>query len=564
MVAHVLAFAELFRTSLRSRDAAIWKMFVLAALLVAGVATTFWFGYRATREWERSVAQTLSARGKEVLALVAVAIDQDMKGAQLKLLMPLNRVALERNSLYDLADRCAASFARFPYIESVYIWKEGDHTYLFNRSERPPVWDIGEYGGGTYPVVIRKDPAALAGVVDRTRHDAVDGLPYGFSEVEIGGTPYQMVVHRIYADDGQLAALAGFTVNLDWLRQQYFVDLLRQVQRVTGDPAVRLQILDETGSAIADVGPRSADVATTERPFPVVFADRGLATSLHTTTSRTWTARVQTGADAALALDRRAHRRTLLMLGFGAATAIVGLLLTTRAIRASAALATRQSEFVSAVSHEMKTPLSLITLAGDSLAAGRCQSPESIREYGRLLSSESRQLTSLIDNVLCYAKLTDQVEPLAQEPVDVAELTVASIERFRMACVDSGCEIRLEAASQLPLVPGDRRMLQSVVDNIIDNAIKYGASGGVIDVMLDNRDQRVMLTVTDHGEGIASIELPHVFDKFHRGEEAARRSRGRGLGLTLAARIVSAHRGNIDIRSAEGTGTTVLIALPSY
>lgn len=547
-----------------SRTSTLTASFLLAAVLVGGVASTFWFGYRATREWERSTQQTVQARGREILALLAVAIDQDMKGAQLHALMPINQVVLERSSLYDIADLCAAAFARFPYIESVYVWHQAEQeTHVFNRSERMPAWDHQSADGGSYPVVVRTDPVAVRHLVQATRSGAQDGSPYALVHGQIDGTPYQTLAHRIYDDDGDLAAVVGLLVNLDWVRQYYFKDLLEQVQRITAESSVRLEVVDDDGVTVAAVGPLLSSASRAERPFPLVFSDRSLAHGADDVPSRAWSARVYAAPDDTLVLGRIGYQRMLLMLAVGAGTAMIALLLTARAVRASATLAARQSEFVSAVSHEMKTPLSLITLASDSLAAGRCSTPEGTREYGRLLAVEARQLESLIDNVLCYARIVDQAGTLSCEGVDVIELVVASIERFRTRCAEAGCEIHLEVASGTGSVQGDRRMLQSLVDNIIDNALKYGATGGTIDIVLTRDEQLLSLQVTDRGEGIPKQELPYVFDKFHRGDRATHRFRGSGLGLTLARRIITAHQGEISIQSEVGRGTTVTVTLPS-
>lgn len=546
-----------------AREVALIGAFLLAVVLVAGVTSTFWLGYRATRESERSAEQTVAARAKEVLALLAVAIEQDMKGGQLRLLVPFNQEVLERSSLYDIADRCAAAFARFPYIESVYVWGRKDgHTYLFSRSERMPPWNAVPPKGASYPVVVQTDPEPPSALIEATRRGSEDAPPYVLVEGVINGAAYQTVAHRSYADDGRLTALVGFTVNVDWVRHHYFADLLQQVQRITGDAMVRFEVVDDRGRTVASAGPDVAATTRVERPFLFAFSDRALAHATDDGPLQSWIVRVDTAPGETVILSRHGYQRTLVMLSVGAATAIVALLLTASAIRASADLASRQSEFVSAVSHEMKTPLSLITLASDSLAAGRCDSPEGIREYGRLLSGEARQLASLIDNVLCYARLVNDTDTVSYEPVDLAELVTGAVERFRMRCAETACDVRVEAAPRLPLVRGDRRMLQSVVDNIVDNAIKYGAAGGLIEVALGSEANQLRLAVADHGAGIPEAELSRVFEKFHRGSEAARRFRGSGLGLTIAERIVTSHGGRIDIRSRVGHGTTVTVRLP--
>ena len=117
---------------------------LLAALLVVGTLSTLWFAYRATRAWQQSTEDSVRARGDELVALLALALRQDMRGGEEYLLQPIDLSMLEESSPYDIADRCAGVFARFPYIESFYVWRRGTHSsnlVVYNRSERLPPWD---------------------------------------------------------------------------------------------------------------------------------------------------------------------------------------------------------------------------------------------------------------------------------------------------------------------------------------------------------------------------------------------------------------------------------------
>ncbi|HEX7765242.1 MAG TPA: ATP-binding protein [Nitrospira sp.] len=535
---------------------------------MAGTLSTFWFGYRATREWDRSTKESVQERGKEILALLAVALDQDMKGGQFNLLLGVNQVTLAQSSLYDLADRFAGGFARFPYIESVYVWKAeatpDGQTFLFNRSERIPAWDRAGLAADSYPVVVRTEPDAVRSLIDKVRAGAENGPPFALAEGLVNGSPYQTVAHRIYADDGRLSALVGYTVNLDWVRRAYFLPLIRQIQKVSGDGSVRLEILDEANRVVAETGPSASGSSSAEHQFLLAFSDRGLVPNLPLDRPwPVWRARVDIASDATLMAARRGMIRTLAFLAVGAAAAIVALLLIVRTAKAAAALAMRQSDFVSAVTHEMKTPLSLITLASDSLASGRCSSPEGTRDYGRLLANEARQLSLLIDNVLCYARLIDEDEGYSFDLVDLTDVAGESVERFRVQLADTGCRVHIDSPVRLPSIRGDRRMLRDALDNLLDNAIKYGGSGQTVDIRLWTDDAVMNIEVSDRGDGIPPEELSKVFDKFHRGKGAEHKHRGSGLGLTIARRIIEVHRGRIQLISSVGQGTTVHIELPS-
>jgi len=342
-----------------------------------------------------------------------------------------------------------------------------------------------------------------------------------------------------------------------------FGDLIRQLQQISADPAIAIEIRDETGQSVARAGPPLNGAAVRSRAFPLLFSDRAvLPASGHRGTDpiAMWTAGVSIANDTSMLAARTGSARTLDLLGLGAIGAIAALVLTIRAARAAARLAMRQSEFVTAVTHDMKTPLASIMLTGDSLAQGRYTSPEAVREYGKIIASEGHQLTRLIENVLCYARLIDAATSYEFEPLDVVELITESFEHFRVQVENA----RIDAAIDLPLnrsiVRGDRGMLRDAIDNVIDNAVKHGGSGGDLRVTGHDDGQMVHIQIADRGHGITPEELPKVFEKFYRGRTAGHY--GSGLGLTIARRIIEEHGGTIVIESRVGEGTTVNIQLP--
>lgn len=544
------------------------RALALAVCLVIATMSMFWLGWRASQEWERSTEQSVNARGKEVLALLAVALERDMKGGQLSVLLPVNQPLLEESSLYDLADRFAGGFARFPYLESVFVWKESGGpdglTYFFNRAERPPPWDDLESVADPYPIVVRRDPVAARSLVTEARSRDAGGAPFVLFEAEVAGVRYQTLAQLIYrvGGDVRLAAMVGFTVNLEWVRRHYFLDLIHQIQKISGDGTIRIEILDQAERLVAETGPAARRQAVHAQTFPLAFSDRAFVSGV-TPLYRAprWTARLDMTSDTALVAARRGLVRTLGLLAFGAVATAITLLLTVKAARAAADLSSQQSEFVAAVSHEMKTPLSLITLASDSLAHGRYSSPDTISDYGRLLSAEARQLTRLIDNVLCYARIGNAKQAYSYESVDLPELVEDSVERFEPELKAHGVDVHVDVPVDSPGVRADRTMMQHVVDNLIDNAIKHAASGKtlVLKVLPDNG--LVRLEVTDRGHGVPPDEVPHIFDKFYRGKGA--KHRGSGLGLSIAQRIVEEHGGTIGVSTVIGEGTTVAVTLPT-
>jgi signal transduction histidine kinase len=297
--------------------------------------------------------------------------------------------------------------------------------------------------------------------------------------------------------------------------------------------------------------------------FPLLFADPSLFAFLAPADRRItwWSAQVGFTADASQRAAERATARTLTALALAALATVGGLAWTMRAARAAAALATAQSEFVSAMSHEMKTPLSLIKLASETLAHGRYVSPATVPEYGHLLSREAHHLRRLIDNVLCFARLHSPQDGRNIEALDVSELVQDSVERFRPLLADLNVEVGVQLPLDAMWIRGDRVMLLHLFDNLIDNAAKHGGAGGRLDVSAGLDGTRIRIAVADAGQGIPPEELSRIFDRFYRGKGI--RARGSGLGLALVQRIVADHGGTVAVSSRVGTGTTVSVVLPA-
>jgi signal transduction histidine kinase len=540
---------------------------LFAVGLALATSFTFWLGLRATREWQRSTLDASETRANEVAALLTVALERDMKGGQISVLVPFNE-ALVNSPPYELADRFARGFARFPYLESFYVWTErggpNGATYVFNRADRRPRWDNAPPPEDPFPVVFRRDPAPLAAVVSRARSEAAEGIRFGLDNASIGGVGYQAVSQLLYEGEGsdaRLSAIVGFLVDLDWVQQHYFGDFIRQVQGIIGDPTLSIEIRDAESKPIAVVGPPSTGTLQHTRSFGFAFADQALVAELpRRDRPRPWTARVGVGNEASLAAASQGARRTLVLLGLGALATIVGLGFTVRAARAAADLAAVQSEFVSAVSHEMKTPLSLIKLASDTLANGRFDKPDAVGDYGRMINVEAQHLTRLIDNVLCYARINDLASPYELEPVDVVELVQESIGRFQPRTREQGIEVQLQTPPDPATVNGDHLMLLHVFDNLVENAITHAGAGKWLGITVTAGPSQVNVEVADRGDGIPHDDLLRVFEKFYR--RKGTRQRGTGLGLAIVRRIVDDHGGRVDMASIVGRGTTVLVSLP--
>jgi signal transduction histidine kinase len=231
-------------------------------------------------------------------------------------------------------------------------------------------------------------------------------------------------------------------------------------------------------------------------------------------------------------------------------------------------LAAQQMDFVATVSHELRTPLAVIRSAAQNLSAGVVHEADRTRHYGEIIDNEGRRLTDMVEQVLEYAGLSDSRRLGSGRPLDVGNL-VNDVVRSWSSRIDARqVDLALDIADGLPPVTADENALGRALDNLLANAMKYGADGRWIGVAVRQTRARghdeVQVTVSDRGRGIAASDLAHVFEPFYRGRDAVdRQVPGNGLGLSLVKRIAEAHGGRVTVRSSPGQGSAFTIHLPA-
>jgi signal transduction histidine kinase len=581
----------------RATDGAV-RLPIVMTFVVAMFAATVglvWFGYVATREWRSGTNLLLERRATEALALVRAALSADMKGAWITAIVPFNTTNLDEDPPYSMFQVAARTFARFPYPESFVLWKQtrlrqgfgeagqdDGATYVFNRADRPPPWDTQPSSDDPFPVVLVRDPAALAGLVASVRKHADAASPFIMLEQSIDGTPYQIVAHALFASESSHALLGfmAFTVNEQWLQTQYFDPLVEQVAKIGPSTALgaspstglgagargglSITVSDDQGRAVTKAAPAEPDSGDLHTRFPVLFIDPALVKSIPSrpTRVREWTVHVRSLPDQALLATQQGAGRMFFLISIAAGASLLALVLTVRADRASAALASMKSDFVAAVTHELKTPVASIRLVGDTLSNGRYTSPQTVREYAGLLSAEASRLGASIDNLLTYARYSSSNAAAATELANIepADLVEDALQGLRPVLTSLNFDLAVDVPHDLPQICVDRPAMIQALDNIVDNSIKYSTSEKHLTVKGTATAKSVTLTVRDRGTGIAPKDLSRVFERFYRGGNVT--SSGSGLGLPIAKRIVESHGGRIHVRSTVGSGTEVDVTLP--
>jgi signal transduction histidine kinase len=277
-----------------------------------------------------------------------------------------------------------------------------------------------------------------------------------------------------------------------------------------------------------------------------------------------WTLRI---ADANPAAGRaeRANRRRLLLAGLAMVgiVVLVGGYFTTRAVSRELAVSRLQSDFVSAVSHEFRTPLTSMLHLTDSLERGIVADEIRRRQYYAALSHETMRLHRLVESLLNFGRMEAGAFEYRFDTADLAGLVEDVVADFRKDIVSGGHRIELRAEPGLPPVRVDREALSRVLWNLLDNAVKYSPGRTEVLVELVGEGEHVALRVRDRGPGIPVDEQKRIFEKFVRGAAARDAGvKGTGIGLALVRHTVRAHGGEVRIESLPGEGSTFTILLP--
>jgi two-component system, OmpR family, phosphate regulon sensor histidine kinase PhoR len=222
-------------------------------------------------------------------------------------------------------------------------------------------------------------------------------------------------------------------------------------------------------------------------------------------------------------------------------------------------------DFIADVSHEIKTPLTAIRGAVETLAEGAIEEPENADKFMKIITKHSDRLNSLVHDILSLSSL--EIKTDARER-DFANLKIASI-------INTACEICQERADNKDVkfkvyiedesyqIEGDCQLLEQALINLIENAIKYSESSDSIEINAAKKDNNILIEVQDHGTGIAAKHLPRLFERFYRIDKArSRKLGGTGLGLAIVKHIAQLHKGSISVESELGKGSKFTLRLP--
>jgi two-component system phosphate regulon sensor histidine kinase PhoR len=312
------------------------------------------------------------------------------------------------------------------------------------------------------------------------------------------------------------------------------------------DPQSRVNVVDSEGRIIFGPPLRRGGV-TIGRPF-------------QTTLYKWWVNATILSAESLGEAVQRRQVWEVTLVSLSLLVVIAGLIIVGLAAMRERRLSNLKSDLVANVSHDLKTPLSLVRMFGELLQSGRVESAEKRQQYLHIINTESERLGAIIDNLLDFSQAERGRVSYSFSQADLGAIVERVVEASRTHA--GGIEVRVAIEPNLPLVMLDERAMDVAVTNLLDNAIKHAPAGRHVHVSLRRAGRTLELRVTDEGPGIPAEDRKRIFERFVRGKAATEaRIRGSGIGLALVKTIAEAHGGKAWVEPAEPAGSTFVLSV---
>lgn len=518
---------------------------VLAIFSTIGAAAlVFYLQYRATTALQSQTQVIVRQLSEQAADDVASGLRRTLNGPIFDTLAGVNHPDLRAGRMELVARKFTEGLEAYPHVERFFAWRA--------QSSSPPA-DVlfhGRTGGFVRDAAMGRDVLDLA-----ARHAGSQQI-YVAAE-GVGHGARQMFLRLFWTDARRLEyfAVLGLVINPATLPQQLFAGrhgagLEALLARRGGELPLQLRVSDERGAVV--FGQLAADVNGVRVPFSMLFypADDIRSRVAAGVPGRPWM--IEVGALASGGYDYGPTVLSLLLM-------LVALGLALQAHRRSAELAQMQADFVAHVSHQLKTPLSLLSAATETLQMDRIRSPERLAQYLDTIRAEAQRLTVLVQRVLEFSRVQEQ-RTYEFERVDLGALVRETIDAFAHGLAGRQVVFDERSRSAGPFVLADPAALEQVIANLLDNAIKYSSAEQPVTVTVGVERQWVVIEVTDRGVGIAAADQQRIFERFYRVPGTGHRQ-GFGLGLPIVRELVHAQGGSVGVSSALGAGSTFRVML---
>jgi len=543
------------------RDRSLRLAGSLAIAVTIPVAVLFYFQFRSIRDLGRSSAVVLRQLSQETAAGVTSEIEDALKKPYINVLLRTSQQQSDPLNLAAIEPTFEQALATMPFIGRFYVWSDvsAEHQGELLAYDR-------ENEG------FHSNLPEAAMVVQRLRELAPQKRAISVFEATIDGrrTYFQAQLRFVFPMRDKLTSFVAFRVDAERLRHEFFPTLvgekLKSVEGPTGFPPLELTLFDDYEHVVFPRNGEIPAVYVDERTFPLVFFDPELV-SLSAPEGRKlerWHVRTGYGNQTIPAIiDSRARPQQALM---GLLAMVMGLsvFFVARAAAREVRVAELKSSFVSSVSHDLKTPLALIQLFAETLELGRLRNTDRAQEYYRIINSEARKLTRLINNLLDFSKIEAGLRKYTKKPVNLTEMTRSVLESLDSQFRHNQFTVTSRLDGDVPVLIDHEAAVQAI-ENLISNAMKYSPDHREIVVSVDRAAGYGVVRVADRGIGVAPRLQRKIFRKFYRVQtDAGSGPQGTGLGLAIVDHVMRGHDGFVRVESEPGRGSTFTLHFPLF
>ena len=415
-----------------------------------------------------------------------------------------------------------------------------------------PIWHYQEETG-RFAITTEYDQLVSDGLgITRTRMNALV-QDYQWNTRVIFDTHNSMTVALINSSSREVVAYLLLVIDQDYLVNSYMGPKLAETFGTGKETGIIVWLHDWTKNEVLSTTAPEVTYSYQNVDFIQNFPDL----------LNNWNLKAAFTTNPDIAASRASLTRNLLVLA-GAMLLLVGafifMFFTAQRERS---LAQRQALFLANVTHELKTPLAVISAAGENLSDGRVTDPVRLKSYGTHIFNESLRLQTMIDRLLDVARSNTKNVRIRKIPTHLPDFLNGYLEKKKSYLESHDVTLRLNIEEKVPEIEVDPSDLQSILDNLIDNAVKYSPDEKYIEIRAYSRNDRLTILIKDKGVGIPKEFQKYIFDKFFRVEDAlTAQTKGHGLGLSIVKDLTARNGGSVNVSSTPGKGSVFTIQFP--
>src|SRR5581483_461595 len=463
------------------RDRSVRFAAGLTIAILIPVAGLFYFQFRSISALSQSSAVVLRQLSQETADGLTQGLQDALTAPYINVLLRVGQAQTEPLELNVIAPTFEQGLAAEPFVSRFYVWS--DNTSL-HRDE------VLAYDRDTHGFTSEVPEGAF--IVRRVRELAPQKHAISLFDGVIDGRHvyFQAQVRWQTPSRDKLTSFVALRVDEDRLRERFLPTFvagrLKKAEGPTGFPALSVTILDGNGRVIYPATGSASAPWVDERPFPLVFFDTELQQYIAPEDRKPdqWRLRTGYGAQTIPAIIAARERPQRAMLGLLAALLAIGVFFVVRAAAREVRVAEMKSNFVSSVSHDLKTPLALIQLFAETLELGRLKNSERAHEYYRIINSEAKKLTRLINNLLDFSKIEAGLRRYKRTPANLTEVAKQVLDSLESQFRHNKFNVSLHIDGDVPVLI-DKEAAEQALENLLSNAMKYSPDNREISVLVE-------------------------------------------------------------------------------